>query len=306
VNSHSLLVATLLVATEATTPLAVARADTVKLRDGTVIENVKAKREGDRIVVSRQLGSTSFPVDDVLEVIGDPHWQDRDELARMKRDAGNDPAAIRRIAEWCNEHGLEKDARDQKQLARFIELDRRLDALEATKDAKTRARGYLGLSDRMKHEGYSGAEQEAVRGKALEAAPEDAEIRKAFGQVKRNGEWVSFDEARRIDAEAEEQAMLAKGLVKFEGRWMSPAQVDAIEARRTAEAEARAAEAQARAEREACAARERAEYLARVAAARRRCETGWDSSSGGFIGVMPAYPPVRNHHQLWRTHRWRR
>ncbi len=303
-------VPSLLVAALVAAPVAIARADTVKLRDGTVIENVKAKREGDRIVVSRQLGSTSFPVDDVLEVIGDPHWQDRDELVRRKRDAGDDPAALRRVAEWCNEHGLEKDARDQKELARFIELDRRLDALFATKDAKARAKGYLDLSEQMKHEGYSGAEQKAVRDKALEAAPDDAEIRRAFGQVQRTGDWVSLEEARRIDAEAEEQAMLAKGLVQFEGRWVTPAQVDAIEARRAAEAEARAAEAAARAEREACAARERAEYAARVAAAeaarRRRCDAGWDSSSGGFIGVMPAYPPVRNHHQLWRRHSWRR
>ncbi|HLG41865.1 MAG TPA: hypothetical protein VI643_00770, partial [Planctomycetota bacterium] len=67
--------------------------------------------------------------------------------------------------------------------------------------------------------------------------PEHAEARKALGYLKlEDGRWATEDEI-----------MAAKGLVKFEGRWMSPAERDAAAAK-AAEAE-RAKEARQRARR---------------------------------------------------------
>jgi len=85
-------------------------------------------------------------------------------------------------------------------------------------------------------------------------SPDDPRANEALGNVRMDGRWVSEDEGYR-----------ARGYVKFEGEWMTPAEHDAILRERTAEAdrdrerlaaEARAREAEARAEEAEARARE--------------------------------------------------
>jgi hypothetical protein len=88
--------------------------------------------------------------------------------------------------------------------------------------------------------------------RALAASPGDPRANEALGNVQLDGRWVSEDEGYR-----------ARGYVRFEGEWMTPAEQEAILRERAAdaarererqeadarvrEAEARAAEAEARA-----------------------------------------------------------
>jgi len=264
-----------------------AHADTVKLRNGDVIERVRATVEGDRVRVTRELGSTTYARTDVAEIVADPEWGDQDELDRRKREAGHDPVQLAGVAAWCADHGFEKQGRDLRELSRGIALEHRLAEITSRKDVALRVAGYLQLVDDMKTEKYSLAEQRVVLAKALEADPENPEVRRALGQVKRGGEWVSLAAAREIDAAAEEQAMLARGLVKYDGRWMTPQA---------------AADAQARKLAIARAAQERADLEARIAA--QEAENALLLRSRGacagdgyyFIAAMPSYAPFARRH----------
>jgi hypothetical protein len=130
------------------------------------------------------------------------------------------------------------------------------------------ANAWIVLGEWASAQGLSSQAREAYH-RALAASPNEPQANAALGNVQVNGRWVSEDESYR-----------AKGYVKFEGEWMTPAEHDAIlreraaEAdqerrrlegeQRTREAEARAQEAEARArqaEAEAKEAQEASEGL---------------------------------------------
>ena len=88
----------------------------------------------------------------------------------------------------------------------------------------------------------------------LAASPDDPRANQALGNVQMDGRWVSEDESYR-----------ARGYVKFEGEWITPAEHEAILRERSAEAdrdrqqkaaEARARDAEARADEAEARARE--------------------------------------------------
>ncbi|MGH9389709.1 MAG: hypothetical protein ACRD1Z_08850, partial [Vicinamibacteria bacterium] len=71
--------------------------------------------------------------------------------------------------------------------------------------------------------------------KVLALAPGDAEANQALGQVSVGGRWVSEEESYR-----------ARGYVKFEGEWMTPAEQQKIVNDRGAAAEANRARRESR------------------------------------------------------------
>ena len=255
-----------------------ARADTVKLKDGRVLERVHATVNGDELVVTRELGSTSFALADVASVTTEAGWRDEEELARRKLQAGLDPVQLAGLAVWCTEHGFETEARELRTTSQGIALDHRLDEIVSRPDADSRARGLLRLAEDMKRGRFPEAERQAVLGKALEAAPDDRGVHLALGEVERDGSWVTLAEARERDARAEEEAMSARGLVRYDGRWITPTAMAAIE--------------QAAAAREELAARVAARDAARAEAERCRAtrERRWDTF---FIPAMPSYRRCR-------------
>src|SRR5262249_39069646 len=87
------------------------------------------------------------------------------------------------------------------------------------------ANAWIALGDWASDQGLSSQAREAYH-RALAAAPDDPRANTALGNVQVSGRWVSEDEAYR-----------AKGYVKFEGEWMTPAEHDAIQRERAAEAE---------------------------------------------------------------------
>jgi hypothetical protein len=111
--------------------------------------------------------------------------------------------------------------------------------------------GWLALGDWASSRALGTQARQAYE-RALAAAPDSARANEALGRVQINGRWVTEDEAYQ-----------AKGYVKFEGDWISPAEhasilqeraADAERSRQVQEADARARAAEERAQ----AAEERA------------------------------------------------
>jgi len=103
----------------------------------------------------------------------------------------------------------------------------------------------------------------------------------ALGHVRLSGQWMSEDDSYR-----------ARGLVNYEGSWMTPAEAHLIAGQRAAEAEAR------RADREAAAREREAEARVRIAeaeAARAAAEAEAAANNGGGIPYPwvfgPSYGP---------------
>ena len=254
-----------------------ARADTVRLNDGTRIEGVRATIEGDRIRVARELGSSTIPARDVAEIVTDAEWRDRGELERRRRAAGQDPIALRGVAAWCEAHGFPAEARDLVALARGISLDRRLEALARARDVD----GYVELAAEMRADGHAPAECVAVLEKALALAPESLAVRRALGQERRHGEWVSRERAAEIDAAEDARSKEARGLVAYDGCWRTPGEVAAIEAQK-------ASVERARERREWLAERIAAIDAAKAEAARCRARREYRRDRY-FLAAMPSY-----------------
>jgi hypothetical protein len=123
--------------------------------------------------------------------------------------------------------------------------------------------------------------------RARRAAPEDARANEALGNVRVNGQWMTA-----------EQGYEARGYLKFEGDWISPAEHSAILRERAAEADQERARAQAELlARETEARAQEAEARARQAAAEAQQPEGvplWYGWGAGpvswptSIGMRPA------------------
>jgi hypothetical protein len=126
--------------------------------------------------------------------------------------------------------------------------------------------------------------------RALSASPGDARANEALGHVQVGGRWVTEDEGYR-----------ARGFVKFEGEWITPAEHETILRERTAEAakheqrqeaDARAREAEARAQEAEARARE-AEADAQEATEGLPLWYGWGAGpvawpTGPIVTTRPA------------------
>jgi hypothetical protein len=172
----------------------IARADTVRLRNGRTIENVQVSEEGKTLRLTSDHGSILVPSSEVLEVV--PRALRLEELADRRRAAGDDPAALRALATWCAQSGFPREERDLLALARGIELDRDLEAIRST----AMPAPFVALARRMKRGGYSTSEREFVLRQALARDPESAEARRALQEVERDAQLERAVLARAADA----------------------------------------------------------------------------------------------------------
>ena len=65
--------------------------------------------------------------------------------------------------------------------------------------------------------------------KAVEADPNHEGAHRALGHVKDGADWVTLDEKRKRDAARERALLESKGLVEYQGRWVTPEERDALE-----------------------------------------------------------------------------
>ena len=162
--------------------------------------------------------------------------------------------------------------RVEKKTSALSEFRRRLDALD-TLDL----RAHIELARFATDQALRG-EAKAAWARVLDLDPGNAEAHRQLGHVVMDGVYMDEDQANR-----------ARGLVHFDGRWMTPEEqasllrereMRALDERRIAESRRRERDAETRAERaEAEAARERA-------AAQRT--TGFPVY-GGFVGGGPVW-----------------
>src|SRR5262249_11118588 len=116
--------------------------------------------------------------------------------------------------------------------------------------------GWVALGQWASDKGLGAQAREAYH-RALAAAPDDPRANAGLGNVQMGGRWVSEDESYQ-----------ARGFVKFEGQWMTPAEHEAILRERAAEAAHDSARRQAeQSAREAEARAQEAEDRARKAEA---------------------------------------
>lgn len=272
-----------------------ARADTVRLRPDRTIQNVRIERRGESVRILRDNGWIDVPSSDVIEIISKPLVAD--ELAERKRAAGEDPVALEALARWCAENGLTKERNDLLALARGIELDRALGRLKGSRDPED----FLALARGMNARGHTRAEREYVLREAVARDRDNAEAHRELREVRRDGSWVAETTAIMLDAEAEERAMMARGLVRFDGQWLTSEGVRRVEAERALASE-RALVA-ARVE------RLRLEADASLAAQRQRqleADTRRRADQQAFIVTGPSYTRpaiVRRHavHYAWQA-----
>ena len=127
------------------------------------------------------------------------------------------------------------------------------------------AEAWVALGKWASSQGLGSQAREAYH-RALAASPNDPRANEGLGNLQIDGKWVSEDEGYR-----------ARGYVRFEGEWMTPAEQQAILSQRAAEdaqeharrqaelsareAEARAQEAEAQARKAAAEAEEQNEGL---------------------------------------------
>jgi hypothetical protein len=128
--------------------------------------------------------------------------------------------------------------------------------------------GWVALADWASDKGLGSQAREAYQ-RALSASPNDPRANTALGNVQVDGRWMS-----------EEDGYRARGYVRFEREWMTPAEQDAILRERAADAEQerRRQESEVRV-REAEAQAQEAEARARKAEADAKAAEAQASSS---------------------------
>lgn len=155
------------------------------------------------------------------------------------------------------------------------EYDERMAALDAAD-----IDGWLALGDWAAARGLA-SQARAAFNHVLARDPENVAANQALGRELVDGMWLS-----------REDAYLARGYVRFEGKWMLPEQQAAIENQRLEEAAAEQARAEAR---QAEARALEAEARAREAEARAAEEAAADQDDSVYWGYGPQRPvrPVR-------------
>jgi hypothetical protein len=96
-------------------------------------------------------------------------------------------------------------------------------------EAKADPKALLEVADWAKRSKFGKPDLDAIFERVVAADPQNVRARKALGHVKVGAIWMTPAEKAAADAAAEEAAQRAKGLVPYEGRWVTPQEKDALE-----------------------------------------------------------------------------
>lgn len=109
------------------------------------------------------------------------------------------------------------------------QLAYRLDqAKKAAADPAAGAASYWKTHGWAKKAGFK-EELKSILEQIIVLTPQDARARKKLGHSKVDGTWMSPEEERAHKDKQEEAENIAKGLVKHEGKWVTPEEKEAIE-----------------------------------------------------------------------------
>lgn len=192
----------------------VARADTVTLRDGRVLEGRVARLADGRYVVTTRFGRTEVAAMDVLRVTSGATADEDYEAQRVL--AGEDPDALEALGAWCRAHGMASRARQHELEAATLRAERqaelRAEALRSrrAKLADGDGAGLYDLARWAEVEGYPAQVVDGLIREALLADPEHAKARVAAELRAREAEVARAEEtARDLVAAADAQLLLA-------------------------------------------------------------------------------------------------
>jgi hypothetical protein len=159
-----------------------AAADTVYTTDGRRLEG-KVKDLGNEILLEGKYGSTRFSKAQIEKIeYGKTTLETYAEKAAALNDA--DAAGHWALAKWCKDNSLEAEYR--KEAAKVV-------AADPEHEAARLALGHKRVGERWMS---------------------NDEIHEANGEVKRNGEWMTQDEADRLDAEENVRKLLGQAGLK--------------------------------------------------------------------------------------------
>lgn len=281
-----------------------ARADTVALLNGQHLENVRVEEAGPHnIAVTRPGMRILIPKKEVLSI---ERAETSDEsLARLVKEADGDPGRLSAAARFAREHGLGDRGREIEEIAVDARLERTLAGVDRRDADALYAAGQRALEAKLPRDAV-----ERVFRLALLANPDHALSHRALGERLFEGRWLTDAEASSREADRRADEMRAKGLVFFEGEWITPDVKRFDEERRALERELAAARklrqeleaalAQANAREDVLARREAAVYERERMLAVREAALTWDGIyappcygvSGGVIIVNPGSVPT--------------
>ncbi len=197
-----------------------ARADTVYLRNGSVIEGT-AIDTGAEWQVHLRLGVVSLEKGQVLRV------ERRKSVAiqyleRSLRLDTTRPVEVLRFARWCEANGLDRAAGELREVARGEVLEQKVAAAE-----QGSARTFLDLALWASAEGYGERVYRYLVEKAIEVDPNYRPARYMIGQALYQGEWLDRAEIARRKEAAFARSMEERGYLLYEGAWRPAADVKA-------------------------------------------------------------------------------
>jgi hypothetical protein len=283
-----------------------ARADTIHLANGQVLENVKAEDLGPRGIAATRPGVRIILLrDEVLSI--EKSETPEEALARLISEAHGDPDRLEAAARFARENRLTDRGREVEEMLADARLERALAGVD-----RHDADALYEVAMRATEAKAPRAAIERVLRLALLANPDHEPSHRALGEARFDGRWLPEAEVERALAEREAAAMRARGLVFYEGAWVTPeAQrfektrqelAAELEAARKLRAELEAGLAEVRARTAALDARERA-LDAREAALddRARFAAGYDGRyadrgygvSAGVVILQPSCRPER-------------
>jgi hypothetical protein len=225
--------------------LSPASADIVQLKSGGRIEGL-ARRDGDKVIIETLAGDTTVAAGDVVS-IDEKHRsivEDYYERAAALKDSA-EPRAFLALALWAR----------QNKGNRYVapNMERAVALARESKDADALANVCA-----LARDGGLGAEVRPLGERLLALDPNHEAARRALGFQRRDNQWLTEDEFQA-----------AQGNVKFEGRWMSPAERELVLRERALKLDERARAIDAREKKVDAAERGVADAQAAVARAQR-------------------------------------
>jgi hypothetical protein len=166
-------------------------ADVLHLRNGHEIEGTVIEK-GDEVEVKVRFGSVTVRRREVdsIERSATPLELYAQKCARTNL---SDPDAVAGLIRWCEEQGLEEQARALREVARGAALERRLVAVRPGN-----AEELYELAMWAAAQGYGPMVERYILEKCVQIAPEHEAARRALGQTFYEGAWRPAEEAARL------------------------------------------------------------------------------------------------------------
>lgn len=199
-----------------------AMGDIVVLKDGTRTEGVVTERENE-LRVDLEYGSVIIPKRLVDHVIfcDTPRQQYEKKLAAIDK---RNTEKLKALQQWCTENGLEKEAKELALTIGRLVLEEKSSTIDAGDSS-----AFFNFALWCRRNGYEERIVESYLWKVLGISPDHTAAREMLGYRKFRGQWLKKAEIDAISKAELDKEMRLKGLVKYDGQWLTPNAADCLE-----------------------------------------------------------------------------